>query len=416
MDGSFVQPHPSRIPALYRPEEYQMRNRISAILLLLATAAIASAQTPAAPPASQEQKPAAPPPSAPAPVQAVPKPDTTTVQLPPPPSMRNAITPEKPIKGVPEGVVPREPKAVVAETPGSSESASGEASQTPQTATAPGVAPAATAAGITAGTDSSAVAVLPPQSQKTPAPGAPRKKTSDTYREERSLYNAPTANLRTAKVVIDDEFNLAGMVYGEQLGFLRILSADANGDFSEVWKSPPLNSEVRGVFVENIDHAGEAEIVAYTLEGNIFIYGYDTHEMKYKTPEGTYQGINCMLIANLDNSPELELLFITKAGKLVQFDPVSKFEEWTSTDTYEATDMVIGNVDNDKNSEIVLNTGEVLNFQFKSVKWKMDSAHIRPNSRLYLIDVDSDGILELVVEYDQQYVRIFDIDQRREKW
>jgi hypothetical protein len=73
-------------------------------------------------------------------------------------------------------------------------------------------------------------------------------------------------------------------------------------------------------------------------------------------------------------------------------------------------------VDNDKNMELVLNSGEILNFQFKSVKWKMDAAHIRPNSRLYLIDMDNDNILELVIEYDQQYVRFFDLDQRREKW
>ncbi len=269
--------------------------------------------------------------------------------------------------------------------------------------------------------DTSKVAIVPPKGSQ-PQPGAarstqpPKKKTSDTYHEELSLFNAPTASLRTAKVVIDDEYNLAGMVYGDQLGFIHILEADENGDFTEIWKSPPLNSEVRGVFVENLDHTGEAEIVAYTLDGNIFIYGYDTRELKYKTPEGTYQGINCMIIANLDNSPELELLFITKAGKMVQFDPVTKFEEWVSTETYQATDMAYGNVDNDRNFELILNSGEIINYQFKSVKWKMDAAHISPNSRLYLIDIDKDGILELAVEYDRQYIRFFDLDQRREKW
>ncbi len=392
-----------------------MKKRCTAVIFLLAAATFATAQTPAAP---QEQ------PASSAPATAVSKPDTASVPLPPMPPMRNIITPEKSIPGIPEGVAPQTPKAAELPLQPAPESASrtGAPPAASGTGAAAGTAATAAAPAAPSGSDTSQVAVLPPRNQpqgQAPAPGtprAPRQKTSETYHEELSLYNSPTANLRTAKVVIDSDYNLVGMVYGEQLGFIRILQADDNGDFTEVWKSPPLNSEVRGVFVENIDRTGEAEIVAYTLDGNIFIYGYDTHELKYKTPEGTYQGINCMLLANLDNSPELELLFITKAGKLVQFDPVTKFEEWTSTDTYEATDMVIGNVDNDRNAEIILNTGEILNFQFKSVKWKMDSAHIRPNSRLYLIDVDSDGILELVVEYEQQYVRIFDIDQRREKW
>lgn len=354
--------------------------------------------------------------------------DTAGIQLPPP-VMRNIITTEKPIKGVPAGVIPRPNAATIAGNPAAPQAAQGQVPNdagtgsasvaSGQTATAGTVA--APWSGAPAGADSSALAVLPPQrTEQKPAPPVrpekPGRPQSNTFHEELSLFNTPTANLRTMKIVIDDQYNLVGMVYGEQLGFIRILSADNNGDFTEVWKSPPLNSEVCGVFVYNLDHTGEAEIIVYTAEGNIFIYGYDTHELKYKTPDGTYQGINCMVIFNLDDSPEMELLFITKSGKMIQFDPVTKFEEWTSTETYTATDMVIGNVDNDRDPEIILNTGEVLNSRFKSVKWKMDTKFVQPNTRLYLIDMDSDGILELVVEYEQGYVRVLDVDQRQEKW
>jgi hypothetical protein len=337
--------------------------------------------------------------------------------------MRNVIATEKPIKGMPSGVIPRPRAETAAGNPSAPQAAQGQGSNTPVTASSAAAGPAAPAPapGAQTGADSTALAIIPPQSrEKKPAPPArpekPGAQKSNTFHEELSLFNTPTADLRTMKIVIDDQYNLVGMVYGEQLGFIRILNADNNGDFTEVWKSPPLNSDVRGVFVYNLDHTGEAEIVVYTADGNIFIYGYDTHELKYKTPEGTYQGINCMVVANLDDSPEIELLFITKAGKMIQFDPVTKFEEWTSTETYTATDMVIGNVDNDRDPEIILNTGEVLNFRFKSAKWKMDTKYVQPNTRLYLIDMDSDGILELVVEYDQGYVRVFDVDQRQEKW
>lgn len=332
-------------------------------------------------------------------------PDTAQVQFPPQPHMRNAIAVEKPVNGMPEGIV-RKPKKEISAS-GAGNLAASAVQGTVQAENVMG--------------DSTALAVLPPQQRgQKPVPGAeghPQKeRKSDTFCEELSLFNTPTANFRTMKVVIDDQYNLVGMVYGEELGFIRILTADNDGNFSEIWKSPPLNSEVRGVFVENLDRIGEAEIVAYTAEGNIFIFGYDTHEQKFKTPDGTYKGINCMLVANVDASPELELLFITDEGKMVQFDTITKFEEWTSSETYTATEMVLGNVDNDNEQELILNTGEVLSLRFKSVEWKMEGTLVQPNSRLYLMDVDSDGILELIVEYDQQYVRIIDVDQRREKW
>ena len=389
-------------------------------------------------------------PAVPAPAQTDKKP-APAVQAPdaeislsdlPLPSMKNIITTEKTVPSIPTGVIPRakvEAPASQTVTPVQPADQSNAAADSPApaqtqtagagsagTASLPGVPvgsalpqiPAPGAKAGTAGADSTALAVVPPQKQQpqqseAPKPAPAKKKTSDTYREEISLFNVPTANLRTMKAIIDDKYDLVGMVYGEERGFIRILTSDDQGNFTETWKSPPLNSAVRGIFVENLDHAGEAEIVAYTADGNIFIYGFDTHDLKYRTPEGTYQGIKCMSIFNLDNTPEQEILFITSEGKLVQFDPKTKFEEWKSSDIYLATDMVIGNVDNDKDPEIILNTGEILNSRFKTVKWKTD---VKFGERLYLIDIDDDGILELVTEYEEQYVRIFDVDQRREKW
>ena len=243
--------------------------------------------------------------------------------------------------------------------------------------------------------------------------------------EELSILGVPTGGLRTMKIVNDEEFNLKAMVYGEEIGYIRILTADNEGNFHETWKSPPLNSSVRGIFVEDLEGDGEAEIVAYTADGNIFIYGYDSHDLKYRTPENTYSIINCMVIANVDNSPELELLFIAvkpgdeqsdegqPLGSLIQFDTASQFEEWISQEKYSATDIVIGNIDNEEEDEIILNSGEILDIRFKTLKWNSD---IIFGSRLYLIDLDDDGILELVTEYNQSYIRIIDIDQRREKW
>ena len=243
--------------------------------------------------------------------------------------------------------------------------------------------------------------------------------------EELNLFNVPTANLRTVKTVIDEEYNLRGLVWGDELTYLHLLEADVNGNFREVWKSPSLNSEIRGIFVEDLDNDGEADILAYTATGDFFIYGYRSRTLKYRTPEGTYDTILCMAVADLDGSPEMEIFFNAvragtsdsnasqPMGNLIQFDSVSLFEEWTSQERYAATDIIIGNVDNDEDPEIILNTGQVLDIRFKGLEWQSDVAF---GSRLYLIDLDSDGLLELVTEYNQSYIRVIDVDERREKW
>ncbi|MFC1608325.1 hypothetical protein ACFL47_10185 [Candidatus Latescibacterota bacterium] len=245
----------------------------------------------------------------------------------------------------------------------------------------------------------------------------PKKKLSPLVREEISLFNVSTDNIHTVKTIIDDDFNLRGMVYGEEKGFIRLFEADEDGNFNEVWKSPPLSGPVRELFVDDIDKDGETEIIAYTSQGNIFIYGYQSHAMEYRTPENTYEGISCMIVADLDSDEQLELFFLASQpgmpGRLIQFDPKSQFEEWTSTREFQATDMVAGNVDADSDIEIILNSGEILSSSFKNVKWECD---IPLGDRLYLIDLDSDGMLELISEYEQTYVRIIEVDERRERW
>ncbi len=322
-------------------------------------------------------------------------------EFPPPPKPKLIVETEKPIDGglsAGDEIAQEPPEAVSADTTAAR--------------SAPSVPPGTT------GEDSVAV---PPG-----APSAPTGPPPEGLRlmEELSIFNVPTANLRTMKVVIDEQYNLRSIVYGEERGYIRVLEADYTGNFRETWISPPLASPVRGVFVEDLDNDGEADIVAYTSDGNIYIYGYESHRLKYRTQDDQYQKINCMIIANMDNSPELELLYIAvppgadvsegnPAGKLIQFDAGSQFEEWTSQEWYTATDMVFGNVDNDPDPEIILNTGEVLDSRFKDLKWRSDQPF---GSRLYLVDLDNDGILELVTEYNESYVRVFDIDQRREKW
>ena len=319
-------------------------------------------------------------------------------EMPPLPGPKTAITTEKPVKGALQGIV--RDKKVTDSIPSAAAPAK---TTTVNTAEQPQAAPENQSGKATSDAKQASQA---------------KKKKPPAIKEELSLLNVSTDNLHTIKTLIDDEFNLCGLIYGEERGFIRLHEADNDGNFRETWKSPPLNAAVRELFVKDIDNDGETEIVAYTTQGNIFIYGYNTHNLEYRTPENTYPGISCMVVANLDDDPQLELFYIANKpgipGKLVQFDPISQFEEWTSTREFSATDMIVGNVDTDSDVEIILNSGEILSSRFKEdIKWKSD---IKFGDRLYLLDIDGDGMLELITEYDQSYIRIIEVDERREKW
>ena len=352
-------------------------------------------------------------------------------ELPPPPEPKISSPINKPVKQTPEEKKPEkeekeQTQAKVIQKEVTTAKVSGPNIPAPVKPAVPSVPTVQTKASSPAAADTAAVESNTPSPQQAPVKeviGEPEKPTK--LMEELSLFNVSTANLRTMKTIIDDKWNLRGMVYGDGQGYIRILKADNEGNFTESWKSPPLNSAVRGLFVNDLDVSGETEIVAYTADGNIYIYGYDSHTLIYKTPEGTYQKINCMVIANMDSDPQMELFFIgvrpgtspsqdgKLPGNLIQFDTKTQFEEWTSTDLYSATEMLIGNVDTDPESEIILNTNEILNIRFKDVEW---ISTIDFGNRLYLIDLDDDGILELVTEYNESFIKIIDVDQRQEKW
>ena len=84
----------------------------------------------------------------------------------------------------------------------------------------------------------------------------------------------------------------------------------ADGVRHEVWKSPLLDSPIRGLFVEDLEGDGDAEIVAYTANATLLIYDYESRDQVYRTPEGLYSAINCMIVENLDRDPQKEVFFL----------------------------------------------------------------------------------------------------------
>ena len=75
--------------------------------------------------------------------------------------------------------------------------------------------------------------------------------------------------------------------------------------------------------------------------------------------------------------------------------------------------MALGDVDGDGEEEIVLDTGAVLDKNFRNLEWSVSGGF---GERMGLMDMDGDGILEVISQYRDGSLKIFDVDERNEKW
>ena len=90
-----------------------------------------------------------------------------------------------------------------------------------------------------------------------------------------------------------------------------------------------------------------------------------------------------------------------------------QYEQWRSDQTdLTAHQILIGDVDGDGEDEIVLNDGYIFDARFFDLEWQSPEPF---GERMGLLDLDEDQILEVIGEFQGRYLRIFDIDLRREK-
>ena len=99
-------------------------------------------------------------------------------------------------------------------------------------------------------------------------------------------------------------------------------------------------------------------------------------------------------------------------GRLFSLRRKHFVEEWRSQQIFDATDIVVGDVDGDGEPDIILNTGFVLDAFARSLKWESLDEF---GEILELADIDGDGKLELI-SGSVGATKVWDIDMRREKW
>ncbi len=231
---------------------------------------------------------------------------------------------------------------------------------------------------------------------------------------------APLSASATKRANLDEFDNL--LFLDEVDGVQRIVMGNANGmvhiyegkeeRFTEVWASDYLEGAIGGLFVVDVNDDELDEIVVFTDQGRIHYLDSVDYRIIWSNPPDEYARITCQTVHNIDEDPQPELVFCAD-GRLVVYDGRDQYEQWRSDQSdLTAREILIADVDGDGEEEIVLNDGYVFDARFFDLEWQSPESF---GERMGLLDIDEDGIVELIGEFQGRYLRVFDIDLRREK-
>jgi len=202
----------------------------------------------------------------------------------------------------------------------------------------------------------------------------------------------------------------------------RIIYADARehvhvyrleGDRTVVdWEATGLGSRASALIVKDTDADGREEIVIATAGGRMVFYDAETYELIWENLDTPFENIACLVAENIDGDPQDELIFIADSHLHI-YDSLSKSKEWESQREFDAREIVLGNVDDDDQLEIILNSGIVFDTRFYNVELE---AEVSFGEKISLMDVNGDQIPEVIGETGDYTIRIFDLYAERELW
>ena len=214
-----------------------------------------------------------------------------------------------------------------------------------------------------------------------------------------------------AQVIPLDSVGGWGLIYADTYGKLHLLKTTPKGWKLE-WELTNLGVKIRKFFVRDLDANGVPEIIIATVNGRILVYGTETYQNVWENLEDNFSSIQAIEVADVDADPQLELVYIAD-GRLYIVDGMSKSKQWVSQQSFDAVEIVIGNVDKDAQMEIILNSGSIIDSRFFNVEVEWDKPF---GDRIMLFDRNNDGIPEIVGEFADYSLRIYDVYARREVW
>jgi hypothetical protein len=199
------------------------------------------------------------------------------------------------------------------------------------------------------------------------------------------------------------------VAFGDARGYMHVLRKKGAG-FVHAWSTFYLGSPVKEILADDIEPNGIIELVVVTSEGKVFIFDTSTRQRLWENTGNDFESASTLVIDQVDRDAAKELI-ICADSRLMVMDGEKLLREYQSADKFEAEYMVVGDVDNDGEKEIVLDSGFVVSAKNLYIEWQTDYF----GTRLTLFDFDGDGIDELISESGGGGLRVYDLDIRQEK-
>lgn len=206
-----------------------------------------------------------------------------------------------------------------------------------------------------------------------------------------------------------DSLGPTQLVLADEFGYVNVLKPTKRG-FKRDWKSFHLGGTVKGLYIHDLAQDGVLKLIVNTSD-RIFVFDAHSHALLWESVESDFTDITAIALGQFDQSDPQDELLILAGGVLLIYDGVGYNREWEGTEPITAQEMVVGDVDGDNDDEVVMNTGVVFGALSHTIEWQTEDF----GTRLGLIDIDDDGILEVVGEGTGGKLRVFDIDKRQEK-
>lgn len=214
-----------------------------------------------------------------------------------------------------------------------------------------------------------------------------------------------------ARVIPLDNGNAWGMIYADVYGKIYIKRATSRG-WKREFEITNLGAKVKKYDILDIENDGVLELVIATMAGGILIYSLDDYTNTWENIEDDFSSIEAFDVANVDNDPQLEFIVLAN-GTLYIIDSLDKNRQWISERKFSATELIVANVDKDEQMEIILNTGIVIDTKFYVIDLEWDKPF---GERISTFDMNNDGIPEVIGEFSDYSLRIFDVYSQREVW
>lgn len=214
-----------------------------------------------------------------------------------------------------------------------------------------------------------------------------------------------------AKVIPLDEGNAWGVIYADTYGKIHLLRATEKGWKLE-WELTDLSSKIRRFFLSDVDGDGSYDIIIFTYSGRILFYSTVDYHLEWEDLEDNFSSIEAAAVANVDSDKQPELVVLADKHIYI-IDGKDHSRQWTSEREFEASEIVVDNVDRDDQVEIILNTGIIIDSRFLNVEFEWRKPF---GDRLIVFDMNNDGYPEIIGEFADYSLRIFDVYAQREVW